>query len=76
MYVLALNKHRKILFRWRCISLSEARRLSTRVHKYFSHCLTITVTDRREDNILFNVDSYDKTQNFTYEQNKYWYNKR
>lgn len=67
VYVLTINPERRMMFRWKCISTSEARRLQTRISKAFSNCIgAITINDKPNDDILFPTDNYDSTMNFTY----------
>lgn len=73
VFVLAVNTKRKMLFRWKCMGTAEARRLLNIIAKTDLNLQNLTVSSKMEDKILHQKHTYNKTINFTYEQNKYWY---
>jgi hypothetical protein len=77
VYVIALNPGRRILFRWKCIDVNEARCIVRLLATSFSDSLlNITLTHRLDDAILHNKEAYDSVKHFTYETHPSYYIKR
>lgn len=74
VYVLALNTSRRILFRWKCNNVTEARGIARNMCTIFGHCLkNITLSHRLDDAILHNRNLYDAVKHFTYETHPSYY---
>ena len=74
VYLLTINPERRIMFRWKCISTAEARRLQMRIAKAFIHCIgRISIHDSPKDEAMFPPGTYDKTMNFTYTTHPRYY---
>ena len=74
VYVIALNPERRMVFRWKCFSVVEARGICRILACSFNHCLSnITLTHRLEDEILHNREAYDTVKHFTYETHPDYY---
>jgi hypothetical protein len=77
VYVLALNPGRKMLFKWKCLNVAEARCIVRNMSTIFGHCLSnISLSHRLDDDILFRKGTYDKVKHFTFETHPSYYLRR